>query len=211
MDGAYDSLIAANNVFEDYFKKCLHNPSTLTANFNNAQKEGLRCVTSNDGKVRFYSWDTWTGGTMHNFSDLVQYKNNNGIAVDRIREDGDPGYFYMDAYSIKAKDRTIYMAKYHAIGSTRDVGEGIVAYALKDGVLSNAKVFLTKTQSLDRIEYGFDFFSINDSNGVKPEIHFSNDLHTLYVPIVKKDGSFTKDFLIYVFDGNNYVFDKNAR
>jgi len=213
-DGAIDSLTSVNDSLEHYFLKVLSLKAAVTADFKKSKEAGLDCISSEDGKVRFYDWDTWTGGTMHIFTDLAQNRTTHGAAVMRIVDttsEGDPGCFYTNVYSTKTANGTIYMVLYGVIGSNRDKGEGIAAYAIQNDTLVHKPVFHTATKLLDHIEYGYDFTLVADIEGERPGIHFSPDMQKLYIPVVKENGAFTKTFLVYAFDGNNYVFDKNLK
>ena len=44
-----------------------------------------------------------------------------------------------------------------------------------------------------------------------PEIKMNAAMTRLYIPIIKADDEISSKFLVYVFDGENFVFDKNAR
>src|SRR5262249_16647064 len=62
----YDSLGNANREFKKQLIRYVSRyPSTLNYGFKKLQKEGLIITTSPDSLFRIYSWDTWTGGTMH--------------------------------------------------------------------------------------------------------------------------------------------------
>jgi len=208
---ASDSLAAVNDELSDYMNKILVKvPATLGYSF---KTQGLTYVSSDDGKIRFYDWDTQTGGTMHFFTDLTQYSTTKGIKVHAIGKTSareDPGCFYKTITTVKTKSNIVYVVSYATVGSNRDKGAGVEAYAIVNDKLVSVQLFKTKTKALSDISYSYDFFASGDIERF-PEIHFSKDKKKLYVPIVDKKGAFTKAFLVYVFNGNNYVFDKSAK
>ncbi len=79
---ASDSLGDVNDRLTDYLKKVsVKYPQTITAPYPRAIKSGLTVITSDDNKLRCYSWDTRMGGTMHNYSDYIQYQGTNGMQL----------------------------------------------------------------------------------------------------------------------------------
>src|SRR6185312_16832230 len=73
---AGDSLYNANNEFgqklQNYTEKY---PATITYTFTLLKNEYLNICSSTDGLLRIYSWDTGGGGTMHEFENVMQYKD----------------------------------------------------------------------------------------------------------------------------------------
>jgi hypothetical protein len=70
-----DSLDIANEAFAAKLKNYTAKyPITITEPFTSLKKERLDIFTSADGLFRIYSWDTWQGGTMHQFANVMQYK-----------------------------------------------------------------------------------------------------------------------------------------
>ncbi|MDB5153517.1 MAG: hypothetical protein JWR54_2268 [Mucilaginibacter sp.] len=87
-----DSLEKANNVFAKKLKVYIQKyPATVTYPFNSLVKEHLEISSSTDGLFRIYSWDTETGGTMHFFENVMQYKSGTPInaVIDTPKSEGD--------------------------------------------------------------------------------------------------------------------------
>jgi hypothetical protein len=77
-------VIKLKNEFKEDLKTHLKNPNTFDYPFFNLADE-LSIRTSPDKKLKFYSWDTHTGGTMHIFAVIAQYKSADGtIKVKEI-------------------------------------------------------------------------------------------------------------------------------
>lgn len=56
-----------------------HDPASLTHDFSLMQGKGyVDVVTSDDGKLRLYYWDTGQGGTMIDWGNLCQFRAANG-------------------------------------------------------------------------------------------------------------------------------------
>lgn len=61
------------------------NPHTIHYPFALVQeKTDISILTSKDNKVRFYSWDTGTGGTSPNFASYIQYDNGKRVVLDEF-------------------------------------------------------------------------------------------------------------------------------
>ena len=73
-----DSLAKANDVFgrklQYYTSKYAF---TINQKFSGFANTGLTINESSDGQFRIYSWDTYMGGTMHDFANVIQYKDGN--------------------------------------------------------------------------------------------------------------------------------------
>jgi hypothetical protein len=91
MPSADDSLAHANAMFAKklsyYISKC---PFTINQKFSSLANDHLDISTSNDGLFRIYSWDTWTGGTMHFFENVMQYKSGSNFKafIDTTKSGG---------------------------------------------------------------------------------------------------------------------------
>lgn len=222
-ENRFDSLEAVNNKLGGYLKSvCLKYPETITAPFPLAEKNGLKIISSDDANVRFYCWNTETGGSMHIYSDYVQYKVPNGIKCECLSSDsvgmdyGDNmnyGTYYMDLTTIHTKDKkTLYLVHSIFVESSPDRAESIGAFIISGNELKNIEVFKTSVKSLAGISYEYDAYASTTGNSDDDmnHIHFSKDKQKIYIPIV--DGKkVTNGNLVYVFDGKNFVFDKNAK
>ncbi len=211
-----DSLDAANTRLLAYLTSVpVAREAILQADLTKAKKSGLVAVTSSDSKIRFYSWDTYLGGTMHMFYNVAQFKDANGMHTiflnDTTVDGGDYAGIYTGLISVtNAAGKVVYMVTRYSIGSTKDRGETIAAYTIYNGQLLKQPIFKTTKKLLDLIEYGYDSFAAAFPKGEYPAIHFSKDNKTLYIPIVIGE-KLTNHYLTYKYDGNNYVFEKNAK
>ncbi len=213
-----DSLDKVNNDLANYLVKTFtNNKSTLTADFQ--KTVNTISIISDDYKLRLFSWDTRMGGTMRLYSDMAQYQTYNGSKVVDMKDtsvEGDYGSDYRSITIIHTKSgKTVYLVKDYSIVSTKDRAESITAYVIENDLLKKFGLFHTKTKVLNSIGYGYDAFAsaykLKDKD--IPTIHLNKDKQKLYIPIVggPTGEDVTEKFLVYVFDGNNYVFDKNAK
>ena len=207
-----NNLEEANEVFGSKLKNYTGKfPFTLRYPFRSLKKEHLDIISSADGLFRIYSWDTWQGGTMHDFENVLQYKSGGKVTsiLDTAKSDEDYVCYYSNLYTMKAKGKTYYLAVYGGIFSTKDVSEGVRIFTIENGKLSNAKLIKTTTGLNHKIEYGFDFFSEVDWK-VRPAIHFDKAKKTLYIPLIDETGKMTHQFILYKFNGKYFEKVKNS-
>ncbi len=212
---ASDSLSDQDDKLSKYLQKVsLKYPQTIKAQFTQAAKSGLSIVTSDDHKVRFYSWDTHLGGTMRNYADRVQYQTTKGTGFKCLNcdttKDEDYGEDFDGITTIHTQsNKTVYLVFGSSKISTKDRAESIDAWETEGSELKSANIFKAKTKDLSSIGYGYDMFASGDVNKDIPHIHLGKDNKRLYIPIV--DGEIvTAKYLVYVWDGHQFVFDKDA-
>jgi hypothetical protein len=201
-----DSLQKANDNFQKmlltYTSKY---PETLSQKFKGIQ--GLNIVTSEDGLLRIYSWDTGTGGTMRFFKEVVQYKTGDvtrSLTLTDVKREGEAGYTYQAIYSLTVPGKKYYLVNYKGIYSSKDIGEGVRVFSIDNNLL-NTKVKLIKTQSgmHNSIDYSYDFFSVVDWK-VRPSIQYNAGNKEIKIPLVTADQKVTKKFITYKFTGKYF-------
>jgi len=202
--GDNDSLNYYSNFFAVQFTTFIkNNPATLSYKFKSlTDSNACHIVTSTDGLLRIYSWDTWLGGTMHDFNNIFQFKSNNKI----YSTENDGGTYFIDIFTLKTGDKTYYLTVSDESESTKFAYETLSIYTVSNDTL-NDKVKLIKTQSglNNSISFEYDFFSVAG----RPErpihlIKYDINKKTLYIPIVLADGKVTNRYIIYQFNGQYF-------
>ncbi|PVD52978.1 hypothetical protein DC498_06315 [Terrimonas sp.] len=198
--------------FEKNLVECIReNPSTLHYAFSVLTDSGFCSIqTSADGNFRIYSWDTWTGGTMHIFKNIYQWKSDDGIFSRHDKDRGeDPGNFCSAIYSVKLKDKPYYLAITNGVYSTRDAIQSISAFTIKKNILTDTvRLFKTKTKRLHTIDVAFDFFSVSEK-AERPLklITYDEESKTVYIPVVNKDDKVVNNqFLVYTLKDEYFEF-----
>jgi len=206
---SYDSLEKENNIFIEKIQSYTSNyPLTLTYKFDSLRKDNINIhiVNSEDNLFRIYSWDTWMGGTMHDFKNIFQYRSGNKVYSRLSYDTTDQDYipFYSQIFTLKANNKVYYLAIYNGIYSTKDASQSIRIFTIQNHSL-NDKVKLIKTSSglVNSIDVYFDFFSVVD----RPErplrlIKYDQQKRIIYIPIVDDSSKVTKRFILYQFNGN---------
>jgi len=207
-EGYYDSVLNANDVFTKklltFIKKY---PSTIEHPFEKMIEEGLDVATSKDGNFRIYSWDTWTGGTMHVFDNLFQIRDKNKVYTKYfLDEEGTDSKSYYDSiYQMKIGNETIYLATDYTIGSTRDKGGSIKLFRITNGQLKDANIIKTGTGLHNSIHYYYDAVLV-DHKQAWPSCYFNAAEQMILIPLIYEDGKPSGKFIKYKFNGK--VFQK---
>jgi hypothetical protein len=202
---AYEDSVFRNK-FADYIQKY---PFTLTYPFKKLNDE-LYVVTSDDSLLRIYSWDTWSGGTMHYFNNIFQFKSGKNIYFKLLfdtsdEEEGDP-LFYSNIYTLNANEKVYYLCVNNGIYSTSDASQSIKVFCIENNRL-NDTVHLIKTNTgvQNEIIVEYNFFSVID----RPErpielIKYDTTKKIIYIPLVLDDGKVTDKFIRYQFNGKYF-------
>lgn len=208
-----DLLSKENEIFADKLLKYTQNASTLDYKFGELKKL-MYISTSEDGKLRIYSWDTEDGGTMHNFDRVYQYRGADGKVYSKTDElsEGDAGSFVYDIFTLDASGGKVYLVCSDAILSTSDVGQSVNLFKIENASLNDEiKLIKTKTGLQNSLGFEYDFFSVSD----RPErpiklISYDKAAKSIKIPVVLKDekfqyGKVTNKFIVYQFDGKYFV------
>lgn len=210
---AADSLDKANEVFAAKLKSyTVKYPSTITEPFSSLKKERLDVYTSTDSLFRIYSWDTWTGGTMHQFANVMQYKvgqKTRSILLTGRETNNVP--YYSNLYTFINGNKTYYLGIYGTIYSTKDAGTGIKIFSIENGTLnSDTKIIKTQSGLKSKLYYSYDFFSVVDIPFEKrPTITFDAETKTIKMPLVVNNYKMTQKFITYKFNGRYFGKVKN--
>ncbi len=210
-----DSLDAENvivkNLMLEYTSKF---PETISGSIEELAKNGVDIASSEDGLFRIYSWDTFTGGTMHFFDNVYQYKSGEKVysyaSPKDTAEGGDPGAWYSDVYSLKTNDKTYYLGHSHSIYSNIENAETIKFFSVENNILNdNLKLASTYAGLENYIGLQYDLSKIN-YNGEYPLklISYNNDKKTINVPVLNKSGKQTGKFTAYKFNGKYFTAEK---
>jgi hypothetical protein len=206
-----DSIKKANVSFSIKLKNYTEKyPSTITQNFALLKKEHLDISSSTDGLFRIYSWDTWTGGTMHFFESVFQYKvGPKTISIlDTPKNDGDNRPNYRKLYTFNINNRTYYFPVYIDIGSTKDLGGGLQIFDIENGKLNqDVKIIKAASGMSSQLNYWYDR-SVSDCK-TEPEISFDEASKTINLPSIASNGKFTCHYITYKFTGQYFERIKN--
>lgn len=176
-------------------------PAMLSYSFPRL-KTKMHVTTSADAKFRTYSWDEGTGGTMHEFTTVAQFKGANGeIYVSSVGLSG----FVHNIFQLNTPDGTIYLAVSTFIVSGSRSEENIQAIKIA-GTRVNADLGMMRTT--EGLMNSVDFSYEPPADG--PLFTFNESGKSFSFPVVIEDEDtaelrVTKDRITYRFDGKYFV------
>ncbi|MGN6163759.1 MAG: hypothetical protein ACTHOF_04390 [Flavisolibacter sp.] len=207
--GDRDSLNHYSELFTRRFTSFIKdNPTTLSYKFKSLIDSNVcSIVTSSDGCLRIYSWDTWLGGTMHDFNNIFQFRTGDKVHLVNLNNDEDDyGSYFTNIFTLKANGKTYYLTVSGGSESTKDAYETISVYSISNDTLNNnVKLIKTKSGLNNSISFEYDFFSVVD----RPErpirlIKYDTDKKIIYIPIVLETGKVTDRYILYQFNGQYF-------
>jgi hypothetical protein len=184
------------------------NPESLGCKFKMlSDSNDCHIVTTEDGLFRIYSWDTWQGGSMHEFKNIFQFKYGKNVYVDsRDEVEMDFGSYFTQVNTLAVNNVNYFIAVGGGSESTKDYYEFIKVYsASADGLNDSVPLIKTASGLKNEISFEYDFFSVVD----RPErpvqlITYDADKKIIYIPVVLENGKVTNRFIVYQFTGQYF-------
>ncbi|PYT00874.1 MAG: hypothetical protein DMF63_06125 [Acidobacteria bacterium] len=207
----YEKLERENDLFKKDLLRFTRLPATIAAAFPRLKK-ALRIVTSKDGRLRIYSWDRQTGGTMHDYDSVFQYRGASGKVFSWSENDVEDaaGVFYHEIFQVNTRSRPIYLTVATFVGSTSLRGESISAITINgDRLVADPKVIKTASGLQNSISFEYDLFSQLDRKD-RRLFTFDEAKRSFSFPVVIEDektpqGRITNKNITYRFDGSYFV------
>ena len=202
-----DSLETANDRFGKKLQViAIKYPATINQQFDSLDKDGPIILSSDDGALRIYTWDTETGGTMHNFENVLQYRSgSNTYAILDIGSDVKEVYVYTyrSLGTLKIGNNTYYLATFYGQFSNKDLGRGIRIFTISNGKLNDAKLIKTQSGLHNKLHYEYDYFSVSQ-NDPNDDIVYDPIKKTISFPVVEDGGKVTDKRIVYKFTGQYF-------
>ncbi len=196
-----DSLLAANNKLEQFL---LHGGGTsIAANDNMLDNAGMRIISSDDKNLRIYSWNTETGEGRDKYHTIIEYKTSAGYKAVAATDEH-------EYTQILTAGKNFYLCVYGHILSDKDAMKGIRVLSISNNKPEPQNIIRTATELTDHIEYTYDYSANFSFKTMKETNVIHLEKQSLYIPEVS-GGNMTGKWLVYVFDGKEFVYDKNAK
>ncbi len=176
--------------------------------------DAMYIATSKDGRLRIYSWDKQTGGTMRDFASVFQFKGMSGKVITWAESDDDEsaGSFYPEVFQLNSRQGPVYLATSTFIGSTSMHGQSIKVVRVNgDDLDLSAKLIRTAEGLTNSVGFGYDFFSVVDRKERPIKLfEFNEERKEFRFPVVIEDektpqGRVTDRFITYRFNGRYFV------
>jgi hypothetical protein len=221
----YDSLSAVSASLSNYFKQTL---PKLLSSVSSPQFTGLFdtirssesiyairklwVASAPDGKMRIWTWDTETGGSMPAMQNIVAYQTNEGTRITDLEEDlgwgpKDRGgnHWFDTIFTIQFNNRTIYLPRASWKGDGRNSGLTLFAFAIEGDKL-NTELDLFPGPYEDK-PWDYEITAVCEDCEI-PKLKIKSNV--LYVQHIgqNKNGKdiLTSKWDIYKFDGQHFLF-----
>jgi len=175
-------------------------------------KDKMYVTTSADGKLRIYSWDLGTGGTMHDIANVFQFQGKGG-GVNTWSETGNDesggGGYYSQIFQVNSQTGPIYLATSNFIAQGNLHGQAIEALRINGDTLdTKSKAIRTKSGLVNSVDFVYDPSSLGERS--ETLIHLDPAKQEFRFPIVVEDKTFengrvTNRFITYRFNGQYFV------
>lgn len=164
------------------------------------EKKMLKIHFSPDRKIKFYTMDISGGGTMREFTNLIQLKAKTAPITQDLAEVG----FIDNIAQVKIENKDVYFITSLFVGSTCSRTYRINSFILNQDKFAPVQIFETKTKNLDSIDVANDCQDwerpLNDF------IRISKDLKNVDIMLINNSGKLTDHYLRYQKTGNRYRY-----
>ncbi len=198
---AADSVLYANKMLVGYLKQT---PAMLRSNFKQEGEAEITVATSDDKRMRIYSWDTETGDEKHVYNAVMHYDAGGPKALvlnDIAGDNNESGALYPEIITVTDGGKKYYLAISSAIISSKDAKKGIHAYSLDNNGLTPAKIF---PGGADEVGITYDYYSNYDYKKMKETHVIHMEKGKLYVPVTEGD-KITGKWNVYRMNGGVFV------
>lgn len=215
--GGYDDskIYAENREFKKKLLKYGERADTLKYAFPKLEDK-MMINTSKDGRLRIYSWDEQTGGTMHDYDTVYQFLGSDGKvrmwAYPETDEEMDVGPYYHTIFQMTSGKQTIYLAVSTFVGSTSIRGQSLHIVKIAGNKLDlESKLIRTGSGLQNSIGFSYDFFSIVDQPERSSKLFvFDEKKREFRFPVIIEDagtpqGRVTDKNITYRFNGKYFV------
>lgn len=208
-NGNQDSLLIQNDILKDYLVEIsVFRPELLGYDFPNIPSYQSFCTTSPDRKLRVYSWDTYTGGSMRFYSNIVVWKENDSVYAEIINSpEGDPSGFYTQIFQVNNELNTFYVLNFNSILSSRDCYQAFQTVEIVNSKIDfNCQKIKTKSGLTNKVGFSYDFYSVIDREERPVKlIDYNQSSKIISFPVVLKGGKVTNNRINYQFNGDFFV------
>lgn len=185
-------------------------PESFNYPFKQLQQHGKLFITySPDRKLKFYSFDVSSGGTMREFETWAQIHSGTQIMTQQLPATS----LVQQVKQTTFKNMPVYLVRDLAIGSSREGAYTIQALQLSQQKLKPVQIFQTKTRKLSEITVGYDraYFpkqAAFENAEQLPEqfIRISKGLKFIDIRLVQPSGALSPQFLRYAKNATAYLY-----
>jgi len=200
-DEKFIQLIKENPLFIEYPEYLFHEIY-----------EGMQVATSADGRLRYYCWYNWLGGSDSELVSLRQYRTDDGkvmVSNDQSESEYEPDMRYVEKiHTLDAKGKRIYLLEEF------DTSGGWASYAFHTEAINgqditHPHVFGASDKKSENFEVEYYRFDSPNTYEEKEDwvVKFDEAKSTFFVRTYKNEGLkiLGDDYKSYTFNGENFV------
>lgn len=178
-----------------------------------ADRDEVHTCTSEDGNMKFYSWDTHLGGTMPSYGGICQFRTSDGkVRTIEMHELDEMEIAWVNSvHSLKKEDgTTLYIvARSHRISSACGY-MWMEGFVIKENTVKRVSVYNGSSKPDEDFEMSIEEYSIPDwyyKTSLLYDCRYAYDTETreLYIP-EQTDFTLTDRYHVYYFDGDRFVY-----
>lgn len=206
-------LAAAGKRFYAKLSAYLARPESWGCAFPKLLGAGAGIAAAADGRVRAFSWDEQTGGTMHNDKNLLQYRSGGRTAL--LADGLSGGWVRQIAADTLPRYGKVYFAVSRFVGSSRLYLDRVEVLHIEKGRLKPLNIIRTARLG-NTLSYEADLMAEPRLPDGRENSYIAYDAktRTLSLPVVVAekesdgDGRVTAGRIRYRFDGLYFVRQK---
>jgi hypothetical protein len=199
-----DSLAHYSTQFSNKLVRTIEaNTETLHCEFKTFKDSIGTVVTSDDGLLRIYSWNTWLGGSMTDYRSIFQFKSKNKVfVINQSNDENSSGSNFLQINSLNNNGKMYYLAINSGSLSSKDSYENITIFSIEGNKVVKVPIIKTKSGLTSTISFEYDFYSVVE----RPErpiqlIKYDSAKNTIGIPIVFENGKVTNKYIYYKLTG----------
>lgn len=188
MQMAYsDSLEKENGLFIDTFLSILTKDGSFSMSFKQLAKDiPVSVIISSDKKIRFFSWNTYLGGTMDQYAVIVQYLDKLGKAHAKLVNSAGLFYgtekfakgfnaLYTNIYTVHGININYYLAKGNGKCDNMCLYNQINALSIDQDKVIFPENIICNNKSFNVLKFNYQI------NSIKDNIDYSIDVSKLRI------------------------------
>jgi hypothetical protein len=197
-----DSLERENKKLMIFFVNTLNQNTSLSNQYNKLRRlTNMMIIESNDKRIRFFSWDTHTGGTMDQIAVIAQFADVNGMPHSKIINsaslffktaffaDG-PNVILNSIYEIGDKTTGVkYLVTGQGKCETMCVSNQINVFSILNNELISPKVILTNRDT-NSLTFNYRVFDLKTK--WEPKYIVNKQKQIILEPIIATGKSITE-------------------
>jgi hypothetical protein len=199
----------ANKEFGELMKcYAIQSPETISYQFADLATAGVKIVTSADGHLRMYSWDTKNRDRIRRVSHIIQYGGSTKGGAYFFPITYYSGYsngnYYTNIYDFNVNGHSYYLTIFETSSSKTVIIQGLQVMDIIDNILNdNVPIIKDGDRNTSMLITAYNKSAKHDINP-PPSIRFDDSTNTISVPTTNSKFEINGKFITYKFTGQYF-------